>query len=46
MGINPLSSVEILAWQQRHGVAFDPFEHDVIDKIDALYVQQQNKKEA
>ena len=44
MAVGPLSSVEILAWQTRYRVEFDPWEHDLIDRIDALYVTQHNKK--
>lgn len=46
MGVNPLASSEILAWQARRQITFDPFEHDVIDRLDALFVSHQNKKEA
>lgn len=45
MGVNPLSSAEILAWAARYQIPMDPFEHDVIDRLDALYVHHQNKKE-
>jgi hypothetical protein len=43
MGVNPLSSAEILAWQARHRAPFDAFEESVIDRLDALYVYHQNK---
>lgn len=45
MGVNSLDSSEILAWQARRRVQFDPWEHDVIDRLDALFVQHQNKRE-
>jgi hypothetical protein len=43
MGVNSLTSAEILAWQDRHQVRFDPFEESVIDRLDLLYVHHQNK---
>lgn len=46
MAANALASTEILAWQQRHGVRFDPFEESVIDRIDALFINHQNKPSA
>jgi hypothetical protein len=46
MGINPLSSAEILAWQLRHQLRLDPFEESVIDRLDALYVSNHNKPRA
>jgi hypothetical protein len=43
MGVNPLASAEILAWQARQGVQFEPWEHEVIDRLDTLFVVHQNK---
>lgn len=45
MAVNALTSAEILAWQARHGVRFDPFEEVVIDRLDVLFMHHQNKKE-
>ena len=45
MAVNSLTSAEILAWQARHGVRFDPFEEVVIDRLDVLFMHHQNKKE-
>lgn len=44
MGVDPLSSQEILAWQTRYRLELDPFEHQVLDQLDNLYVHHQNKK--
>jgi hypothetical protein len=43
MGTSPLTSAEILAWQERHRIRFDPFEESVIDRLDLLFVHHQNK---
>ena len=43
MAVNALTSAEILAWQARHQVRFDPFEEGVIDRLDALFIHHQNK---
>lgn len=43
MGVSPLTSAEILAWQERHRIRFDPFEESVIDRLDLLFVYHQNK---
>jgi hypothetical protein len=43
MGVNSLTSAEILAWQDRFRIRFDPFEESVIDRLDLLYVYHQNK---
>lgn len=45
MAVNSLTSAEILGWQARHGVRFDPFEEVIIDRLDALFIYHQNKKE-
>ena len=45
MAVNALTSAEILAWQARQGVRFDPFEEGVIDRLDALFIYHQNKKD-
>lgn len=44
MTINPLTSGEILNWQRRRRIRFDPFEEDVIDQLDSLQVKIHNKK--
>lgn len=44
MAVNPLTSSEILAWQRRRRIRFDPFEEDVIDQLDSLQVTIHNKK--
>lgn len=46
MGVNPISSTEILAWQQRQRIRFDPFEESVIDRLDATFLKHQNKPTA
>lgn len=46
MGVNSLTSEEILAWQRRFRLRFDPFEESIIDRLDALYVHHQNKPRA
>lgn len=45
MDVNPLSSQEILAWQARHQVQMDPFEQDVIDRLDDLFLYHHHKKD-
>jgi len=44
MAVNSLTSAEILTWQARHGIRFDPFEESVIDRLDALFIYRQHKK--
>ncbi|HEX5126487.1 MAG TPA: hypothetical protein VFW00_07080 [Rhodocyclaceae bacterium] len=46
MAVNPISSSEILAWQQRQRIRFDPFEESVIDRLDATFLKHQNKPAA
>jgi hypothetical protein len=46
MGVAPLASAEILAWQQRQRLRLDPYEESVIDRLDALYVNHQSKPRA
>ena len=43
MAVNALTSAEILTWQARHCVRFDPFEEAIIDRLDALFIYRQNK---
>lgn len=43
MGVNPLTSAEILAWQRRHRLQFEPYEEAIIDRLDALYISISNK---
>ncbi|WP_420213849.1 phage tail assembly chaperone [Janthinobacterium fluminis] len=45
MALNPLSSAEILAWQRRHRLDIEPFEHAALDRLDALYLSHQSVKE-
>lgn len=45
MAVNSLASAEILAWQARHGIRFEPFEESVIDRLDALFIYHQHKKD-
>lgn len=45
MAVNPIASAEILAWQRRHGLAIDPFEHAALDRLDALFLSHQHGKE-
>ena len=45
MAVNSLTSAEILTWQARHGVRFEPFEEAVIDRLDVLFMHHQNKKD-
>jgi hypothetical protein len=46
MGVNSLTSAEILAWQDRFRTRFDPFEESVIDRLDLLYVYHKNKRDS
>lgn len=45
MGANPIASTEVLAWAARQGVLMTPFENDVIDRLDELYLAKQYEKE-
>lgn len=38
LGSNPLSEVEMEAWQRRRGIQFDPFEIECIDALDRVYL--------
>jgi len=44
MAANPLTSSEILDWHRRYRTRFEPFEEQVIDKLDSLYLEATNKK--
>ncbi|MBB5609812.1 MULTISPECIES: hypothetical protein [unclassified Janthinobacterium] len=44
MAVNPIASTEILAWQARHGIAIEPFEHQLLDRLDALFLSHQHAK--
>lgn len=46
MGPGPISSEEVNHWCARRRIVFDPFEHDILDRIDELYLQHHYKKEA
>jgi hypothetical protein len=46
MAVNSLTSAEILGWQERQRIRFEPWEEDVIDRIDALFVASQSKRPA
>lgn len=45
MGPLPISSTEVRDWCALRRVAFDPFEHDIFDQLDELYLSHQYKKE-
>jgi len=45
MGPLPISSEEILAWCARQRVSFEPHEHDILDRLDDLYLTHQYKKD-
>lgn len=42
MAVNPITSTEILAWQARYRLALDPFEHQLLDRLDALFLSHQH----
>jgi hypothetical protein len=42
MAVNPLSSLEVLAWQLRHRIRLTTFEEDLIDRLDGAYLAYQN----
>lgn len=44
MALSAFSNAEVLAWQARHGKHFEPYEHEIVDRIDDLYIAQHNKK--
>ena len=45
MGPGPISSTEVLDWCARRRVVFEPYEHDILDRIDGLYLSHHYKKE-
>lgn len=45
MGPLPISSAEVRDWCALRRISFDPFEHDVLDQLDELYLQHQYRKE-
>jgi hypothetical protein len=45
MGPLPISSEEVLAWCARQRVSFEPHEHDILDRLDDLYLSHQYKKD-
>jgi len=45
MGPLPIASEEILAWCARQRVSFEPHEHDILDRLDDLYLSHQYKKD-
>lgn len=45
MGPGPISSTEVRDWCALRRVEFEPFEHDILDRIDSLYLSHQYKKE-
>lgn len=45
MGPGPLSSDEVLKWCARQRVSFEPYEHDILDRLDDLYLSHQYKKD-
>lgn len=42
MAVNPIASTEILAWQARLQLAIEPFEHQLLDSLDALFLSHQH----
>lgn len=42
---NPLSDLEIMAWQQRNKITFTPFENDCIDALDQAYMDRGRTQE-
>lgn len=42
MAVNPLSSLDILAWQLRHRIRLTAWEEELLDQLDAAYISHQN----
>jgi len=42
MTVNPIASTEILAWQARHQLVIEPFEQQLLDRLDALFLSHQH----
>lgn len=42
MMVNPLSSLDILAWQLRYRMRLTAWEEELVDQLDAAYVAHQN----
>ncbi len=45
MGPGPIASEEIFYWCARRRITFSPFEHDIIDQLDELYLSHHYKKD-
>jgi hypothetical protein len=45
MGPLPITSEEVFMWCARRRISFEPFEHDIIDLLDDLYLSHQYKKD-
>lgn len=43
---NPLSDLEIMAWQQRNKITFTQFENDCIDALDQAYLDRGKKQKS
>lgn len=41
---NPVSEVEMQAWQKRHGIRLEFFEYMALDALEDVYTKSQNKK--
>ena len=41
---NPLSGLEIEAWERRRRIRLDPFESDCIDALDEVYLVSSSEK--
>lgn len=42
MTVNPLSSLDILAWQLRYRIRLTVWEEELLDQLDAAYLSHQN----
>lgn len=44
-GPNPISSLELIAWANNHGIPLNPFEVEVLDSIELEFLKAANRKD-
>lgn len=44
MAVNPLSSIDILAWQLRHRIRLTAWEEELLDQLDASFIAHQGSE--
>jgi hypothetical protein len=41
--VNPITDEGVEAWARRRGIVFTPFENDMLDALEAVYLSIKNK---